>query len=211
MYKKNQKWLLAIPKLIAAAATDFNLQSLKPLAATNHTYLLSGQQQGTEIILKLGIDHEGLRQEAAALEYFAKKAARIIAQADGLLLLERLIPGSSLKNHFPAKDLEAATIAAELISKLPKVTSPQKYHFPHLRDWLATLDKNWKISKPYLQKARKLRDQLLVTSNYERLLHGDFHHENILLHHQDWLIIDPKGVIGDPIYEAATSHQKPDN
>lgn len=33
------------------------------------------------------------------------------------------------------------------------------------------------------------------------LLHGDFHHFNILSSEQGWLIIDPKGVIGPAGYE----------
>ncbi len=34
------------------------------------------------------------------------------------------------------------------------------------------------------------------------LLHGDFHHYNILAaERQPWLAIDPKGVVGDPAYE----------
>jgi streptomycin 6-kinase len=37
------------------------------------------------------------------------------------------------------------------------------------------------------------------------MLHGDFHHENLLLRENgDWAIIDPKGLIGDPAFEVAT-------
>ena len=35
------------------------------------------------------------------------------------------------------------------------------------------------------------------------LLHGDLHHDNILKNGDEWLIIDPKGFIGDPAFEAA--------
>jgi streptomycin 6-kinase len=33
------------------------------------------------------------------------------------------------------------------------------------------------------------------------LLHGDLHQDNILSQGDDWLVIDPKGVIGFPINE----------
>jgi streptomycin 6-kinase len=33
------------------------------------------------------------------------------------------------------------------------------------------------------------------------LLHGDLHQENILSNGNSWVVIDPKGVIGDPIHE----------
>lgn len=36
------------------------------------------------------------------------------------------------------------------------------------------------------------------------LLHGDFHHDNILLGNDgEYIIIDPKGVIGDPVFDIA--------
>lgn len=54
----------------------------------------------------------------------------------------------------------------------------------------------------YLQKARTLKKQLLRSSTESQvLLHGDLHQDNILAHGDDWLVIDPKGVIGFPINE----------
>ena len=35
------------------------------------------------------------------------------------------------------------------------------------------------------------------------LLHGDLHHDNILQNSDNWLVIDPKGFIGDPAFEPA--------
>jgi len=45
---------------------------------------------------------------------------------------------------------------------------------------------------------------LSITRSYSRrvLLHGDFHHDNILLSSNgEYIIIDPKGVIGDPVFD----------
>ena len=52
----------------------------------------------------------------------------------------------------------------------------------------------------HLQKARFLRNTLLKSPGSEVLLHGDLHHGNIL-HHKEWVVIDPKGVVGYPINE----------
>ena len=65
------------------------------------------------------------------------------------------------------------------------------------------------IPNHYLQKARKLRDQLLQTSEADVLLHGDLHHDNILQNGDDWLVIDPKEVIGEPAYEVAAFIRNP--
>jgi len=56
----------------------------------------------------------------------------------------------------------------------------------------------------YVPKARKLRDELLATSYKLEVLHGDLHHDNILNNDFNWKVIDPKGVMGDHIYDIAT-------
>ncbi len=71
------------------------------------------------------------------------------------------------------------------------------------------LDKDWPISAGYLQKARKLRDQLLRTTSSDVLLYGDLMHNNILQNADDWLVIDPKGVVAKPAYEVATFIKNP--
>lgn len=40
-------------------------------------------------------------------------------------------------------------------------------------------------------------------------LHGDLHHDNIMSSDRGWLAIDPKGVIGDPLYEVANIFRNP--
>jgi streptomycin 6-kinase len=71
------------------------------------------------------------------------------------------------------------------------------------------LDKNWEVPAHYLQKARLLRDDLLKTLDKEVLLHGDLHHDNILQNGDDWMVIDPKGVIGEPAFEIAAFIRNP--
>ena len=41
------------------------------------------------------------------------------------------------------------------------------------------------------------------------LLHGDLHHENIMHGPRGWLAIDPKGVLGDPGFDAANMFYNP--
>jgi streptomycin 6-kinase len=65
-----------------------------------------------------------------------------------------------------------------------------------------------------LNKAKHLREDLLKSTTKEVLLHGDLHHDNILKNgdsksrrssksEDGWLVIDPKGFIGDPAFEPA--------
>jgi streptomycin 6-kinase len=43
--------------------------------------------------------------------------------------------------------------------------------------------------------------ELFAEDRPQALLHGDFHHYNILSSDRGWLVIDPKGVAGAPEYE----------
>lgn len=54
----------------------------------------------------------------------------------------------------------------------------------------------------HMKKAKEIC--LAVSSSYplKMLLHGDFHHDNILLsENETYVIIDPKGIIGDPVFD----------
>lgn len=41
------------------------------------------------------------------------------------------------------------------------------------------------------------------------MLHVDLHHDNILQNGNEWLVIDPKGVVGEPAYEVAAFIHNP--
>lgn len=208
--EQGKAWLNALPELVAAIASRLDLRDLKEVTNLTYNYVLSGFQGEEPIILKLGLDSEGLAREAFTLKCFAGcGAVKVLSEDDGMLLLERAVPSISLKSYFPTKEKESIEIACGVIKKLHKASIPEAHHFPHIKDWLATLDKDWSIPDEHLQKARKLRDQLLQTSEADVLLHGDLHHDNILQNGDDWLVIDPKGVIGDSAYEVAAFIRNP--
>jgi streptomycin 6-kinase len=59
-------------------------------------------------------------------------------------------------------------------------------------------------------QAERLFAELLSSAAAQVLLHGDLHHFNILsAERSPWLAIDPKGVIGEPAYEAGALLRNP--
>ena len=61
-----------------------------------------------------------------------------------------------------------------------------------------------------LDRARGLQRDLLSMQQPTRLLHGDLHHDNVVLDAaRGWLAIDPKGVIGEPAYEVGAALRNP--
>jgi streptomycin 6-kinase len=58
-------------------------------------------------------------------------------------------------------------------------------------------------------EASEVAEHLLADPRDMRPLHGDLHHENIMFGLRGWLAIDPKGVLGDPAFDAANFFYNP--
>lgn len=208
--EKGLVWLAKISNKTERLSKLWSLSDLKPVNNMTYNYVLAGFQNGQPVVLKLSMDHAGLEHEAEVLNAFKQHGCiQVKTSEPGALLLERAIPGSSLKSYFPNRDLDAIQITCELISKLHLAPIPKDHSFPHIRDWLTALDDASQIPKPILSKAIDIRDKLLQTSDPDVLLHGDLHHDNILQNGYTWVAIDPKGVIGDPVYEVAAFIRNP--
>lgn len=208
--EKGRQWLGHLPNRVAQLANTYGLSNLKAVNNLSYNYVLSGLQGSQPIILKLGLDIDGFKREAAALMTFSGfGVVEILSENNGLLLVECAVPGISLKSYFPDNDDQAINITANVIKRLHKAPIPSTHAFPHIKDWLEALDGDPEIPVHTLQKAREIRDKLLKTTGPDVLLHGDLHHDNILQNGEDWLVIDPKGVVGEPAYEVAAFIRNP--
>lgn len=163
-----------------------------------------------ECILKFCIPEPGFETGLnCLLSYDGNSYVKIHAydKSDYVLLMERIIPGDSM---WEVKDFrERARRFAELIKDLPIVWDGSG-KFPTYRTWLEEL--RTKLIKLidrddalfYLDKALSIYDDLKQKYNRKCLLHGDMHQDNMLLNKKgNYTIIDPKGVVDDPVMETA--------
>ncbi|MCL2404821.1 MAG: aminoglycoside phosphotransferase family protein [Defluviitaleaceae bacterium] len=126
---------------------------------------------------------------------------------DDLLLLERVTPGQQMWAVNDYK--ERAWLMAHRIKDLHFIHCEQgKYPTYHI--WLTDIHKkltamgNMDDMLIYLNKALHIYDELKQKYKRSCLLHGDMHQENMLLNsHGSYTIIDPKGVVDDPVMETA--------
>jgi streptomycin 6-kinase len=200
---KGKVWLDDLPCLTEEIAEKWHLENLAPVSNLSYNYVLSGFRETQPIVLKLSLDTLALDRETAALMVFdGYGGVPVLDQTEGALLLEHVIPGHSLKNHLPND--KSIQIMCNVMKKLHQASLPNGGPFPHIHDWLTTIDKEWDIPNEYLRKARELKNKFLETDGNPVLLHGDLHHDNVLANGNDWVVIDPKGVIGDPIHEVWT-------
>jgi streptomycin 6-kinase len=201
---KGRKWLANLPLLVENLATKWNLRDLIPCDDLSYNYVMSGWSEDLPIILKIGIDLFAIQQEFFAIQAFNGHGLIELLAADldqGAILITRAVPGKTLISLFPDRDNEALGIACRLAKSLHKAIIPTDHKFPHLSEWFSIIDKDWDLPKDKLQLARNLRTELFNKSTTNVILHGDLHYANILSDGNGWIVIDPKGVIGDPLYD----------
>ncbi len=204
--ERGKVWLDQLPLMIERIASKYHLSELTPLENLSYNYVIKGLQNDKPIILKLSLDINGLKREINALRAFqGYGAVSVLEEEDGMLILERVLPGHSLKSYFLGKDDEAVKIVCDIIKRLHQAPiAVVDYHIPKLP--INTFHENL---KPYLYKALALEADLLKSPGPSVLLHGDLHHDNIIRNGNSWVVIDPKGYIGDSAYEVAAFIRNP--
>jgi streptomycin 6-kinase len=199
--KRGERWLAELPRGIERLQLSWGLEELKPFPNLSYSYVLAGLQGNVPVILKLSPNANLIDKETMALNVFKGfGAVSVLGREEGVLLLERAIPGDLLKTSLPKE--KRIEIASKVIDKLHQAPVPSKEGFPAIEEWLAAVDKEWDLPKDHLKRARKLKNKLIKKDSGRKvLLHGDLHQENILSNGNGWVVIDPKGVIGAPIHE----------
>lgn len=207
--KSGEDWLAKLPSSIKQLQNSWGLTELKPFPNLSYSYVLEGMQGNIPIILKLSPDADLMDKEARALNAFKRfGAVTLLGHKGGSLLLERAIPGDLLKQRLPKES--RIEVACKIMERLHQAPVPSKEEFPAIEEWLAALDKEWNLPKDHLERARKLKKELIKKDSGRKvLLHGDLHQENILSNGNDWVVIDPKGVIGCPIHEVWACVENP--
>jgi streptomycin 6-kinase len=218
--QKGEQWLQQLPSIITEHEKKWLLHITQPEHKLNYNYVAPAyRNDGIEAIIKIGIPNPELRSEIETLTIYNGKKMVQLLKADpgaGVLLLERIRPGTPLTEVQQEDDKKATTIMAELIRDMSALV-PKENNFPTLTQWFETFQRirNEKIPSefiPLIEKAEEIVSELEKSKSAEKLLHGDLHFENVLLDEKKgWIAIDPKGVIGDPVYETARLLHNPNS
>ena len=141
--------------------------------------MLAGRQGPRPIILKMGMDNKRINVRSRSPSFANCGGVQLLVQAEDALLLERILPGTSLKNFFPEREIESIHIMGKVIERLHHVPFSKGYCFPTVEKEVQALLRPTAIPGIYLQKAQALSHILLQSSGPDRLLHGDLHPDNI--------------------------------
>jgi streptomycin 6-kinase len=208
--QEGRRWLEALPASIAYAEERWQFKVLAPFALSYNFVAPVAFNDHTEAVLKICIPGYESINEINVLKLHGGFGMCRLLDFDltrGMLLLERLDPGNNLLSIRSEGD--AIKIAAGLIRDMRDRKISGLISFPTVSDLAVGItnlrDHYTGDSGPFdemiVRKAESLFSELIASQSNCYLLHGDFHHENILLSDDGWKLIDPKGVVGEMEYE----------
>jgi len=229
--EQGKAFLEALPVLIEEASARWGLTDVQPSPTLSYNFVAFAKRASTagfatnaqrEVVLKMGVPNREMRSEIAALKLFNGEGACKLLDYDEdkcWMLLEKLNPGVMLAEM--EDDEEATRIAAEAMKRMwvpldsasllakSQEQAPALQKFIQLTDWFDGLKKLRKmfnggtgpLDEKLVERVESSVKDFFAENHHPVLMHGDFHHYNILSSERGWVVIDPKGVIGPAGYE----------
>ncbi|MFD4537288.1 aminoglycoside phosphotransferase family protein [Kitasatospora sp. NPDC058397] len=209
-----QQWLAGLPARVAAhlARWDLTLERVLDPGGSLSLVAYVHRDDLSPAVLKTGLRTPETALEHAALAHWAGRGAVLLLDADpaeGVLLLERLHGDIPLRSLAEAKAmLEATSLLHRLWTALP-----EDHPFPTLA--ARTADTAVRLrghralpgaaeAEPLIAEALDTADGLAGSAAETLLLHGDFHHGNVLAADRaPWLAIDPRPLAGERAFDLA--------
>jgi streptomycin 6-kinase len=180
----------------------------EPWSTPSSRLALVRRRGGGAAVLKVPLLAEE-RLGCRVLRWWDGEGAARVYEIDpsGAVLMERAEPGTPLvamAKSGRAGDLEATGILMNAIQRLHRRDpdgAPEGLR--SLRSWFRELFSWADQAGGFYRRAADLADGLLDDQREVRVLHGDVHHENVIRFgpRRGWLAIDPKGLVGDPIFD----------
>jgi streptomycin 6-kinase len=198
------------------------LEGRPPLPGGREAYPGAGEvafvrQGGRSMVLKL-LPRSGDEQRSGEVlaHWDGRGAVRLIEQAPGAVLIERALPGDDLSAMVQAgRDEEATLILCQVMAQLNR-PPPAAARFRTIVDWGQGFARNRPaavragMDGALIDRAERLFRQLCETQSEPIVLHGDLQHYNVVRDAaRGWLVIDPKGILGEPAYETGAMLRNP--
>lgn len=167
---------------------------------------------GRPAMLKLSTDNEERSGQELLHWWGGDGAVRRLAHDPAAVLLERAVPGDSLRAmSVTGADARATGLLCEVAARLHRPHGNVPGGLVPLETRFAALLQPDVALSPLLEQCRSLAQAVLAAQSDVRPLHGDLHHDNVLDGGaRGWLAIDPKGLIGDRAFDYTVLFSNPD-
>lgn len=217
------RWAEELPTILEVVCQKHNISQLRTSPELRMNLVLFGESAiHGPVVLKLAQPNREVSNEIATTRIFNRSGryAKLIDadESAAWILLERIQPGEMLQTlaqRGEVSDDEATHITARLMQEtIQPVPVGITHSFPDLNTWLKSL---WEyadsgkdtIPAEQLELALRHARELIAHPEPPLLLHGDFHHGNILQGENDWVMIDPKGILAEKAFEVGPFFYNP--
>ena len=205
-------WLGSLPGLVEEFTDRWSLTIGPAFTGGAVGFVAPAERRGGErLVLKVSFVDDETQHEPEALRHWHGDGAVRLVDAEparGVLLLERLEPGTPLGDH-PDR-AEAIGIACALLRRLWRPV-PDDHPFALVRDLASgladeLLGRFVRQDRPFderlLRTAVDLCRDLAASSEAAVLANRDFHLWNVLAAQREaWLVIDPKPLVGERAFD----------
>ena len=211
-------WLDRLPGVLAECERRWNITIGPPFNLSYNYVAPAVRADGTQVVLKACALTDEFPQQPEALRLVDGHGMVRLLECDWdeeIMLLERLLPGTML---LEVEDDEVTTsVAASIMQKIRRPV-PENHPFKTIQQWGKGFERlrqsynggTGPFPESLVERAETLYRELCASMAEPVLLHGDLHHENILsAEREPWLAIDPKGVVGEAVYETGSWLRNP--
>lgn len=215
-----KKWLEDLPEIIKQYEKNWDIKVFSPFHLSYNYVAPAQTADGQAVVLKISFpDNHEFNLEMAALKCFNGEGAIKVLREDlesGVVLLEKTEPGQGIRS-IPNESERTATVASVLKKLHKPISGKTAAKFPTIADWGKAFDRykdkfpgnSAPVPKRVFDKAAGIFKELPQDKKEVVLLHGDLHSDNILSSKRGWLVIDPKGLIGEREFELGAYLRNP--
>jgi len=176
--------------------------------------LLFGTRHGQPVVIKLS--HAGTAESRSGhvlTAFGGRGVVRLLDTVGGALLLEQLQPGTRASSVVDHSDDEATDIISGVVATM--TAQPAVASVPSAFAWGEALTRHdarihaW-LPLAHVDAAMRAYCGLCRSQRAPRLLHGDLHHDNVILDaKRGWVAIDPQGVSAESEFELGAAIRNP--
>jgi len=184
----------------------------KEIFYTPSSILVITEYKNTKAIIKIPFENSDETHSKQILELFPEDLRpKILDSYHNATLLERITPGTTIESLAKKDDNQATLIICNLIKRIAEITPRKSDKVRNIYKLSSGFDKYLNSSdKNIVMTAQNIFKKLEQEAGPLKLLHGDLHHENILKNSKDdYIIIDPKGYLGEIEFEFAAMLRNP--